>query len=105
MGELQIWFEGHGRLVLLVGVAILVLGIALKAVGRQRRNITTGNRSVTVGRDNTGTIMTGDIGHGKDPGNNDLLNIAGSWASIVGLLLSIIAIVPMVLNWIRPLDK
>jgi hypothetical protein len=100
MGEYLRWVELHSQALLVVGLSIFGLGVLLSLMARSRRRAIgpTQNRSVRVGRDNTGTIITGDVGRLGDP-SGDLLSKVGNWASIIGLLVSIISTIPLVHSW------
>ena len=98
LGSLQM----HWRVILSVGVLLLGFGILISVIGRLRRKGDTPfqDRRVRVGRDNTGTIITGDLGHTANS-SNDWLSKAGSWASLIGLLLTIISMGALVYSWLH----
>lgn len=95
------WVELHSRALLIVGLSIFGLGVLLSLMARSRRRTDRlfQDRSVRVGRDNTGTIITGN--GGRSPPSVDWFSKVGIWASIIGLLVSIISTIPLVHSWFQ----
>jgi hypothetical protein len=102
MDEYLTWIDLHSQTLLLIGLSILGFGVLTSFIGRSRRkaNTPTQDRRVRVGRDNTGTIITGNLGPAANPGG-DLLSKVGNWASIIGLLIGIISIIPLLHGWLQ----
>jgi len=92
--------ELHWQVPLLVGLSMLGFGMLIYFIGRSRRraNNSIQDRSVRVGRDNSGIIFTGDLGKMSNS-SGDLLTKIGTWASIIGLLITIISIIPLINSW------
>lgn len=87
----------HHHLMQLGGQFGVVIGVLLLLVGRVKRSksVSASERSVVVGRDNHGTIITGDTG--APPSSTDQ-----NWPMIVGLLLAFASLVVTILAWLAP---
>jgi hypothetical protein len=104
MHAIVIWCDGHRHLTILMGAGSLTIGLLLIFAPRRppRASLTATQRGVAVGRDNYGTIMTGDMRNERTPENGRLLDRIASWASIFGLLLAILGIILTLLTWLHP---
>ena len=94
------WIGQHQHVIQLGGELGIAIGATLFIGARiiRWKSVSKSERSVAVGRDNLGTIITGDIGGPSS-------RAGGSWSTNIGLLLAFASLVVTILAWLTPVKQ